>query len=700
MAGSAARDENRVSQKEIMQRDIRDSALFQEAEALFRALRQPGTGLISDAAEVSTNGAHAVFSGTIVDVPKGTPPTRICLTELATGDTRVLTFGPNIDRLPKFSPDGKRIAFLSDRGKQGDFQLYLLDPASGAARPTPAVDGWVEYLHWSPDGKRILLGVAGHGADVAGGQGAVTSKQAADELPSWMPNVETGDESFRWRRAWVYDLATGRVRKVNADEINIWEVVWCGNGAIAAVVSPGPGEGLWYSATLEIVDIETGKRKPIYTPKDQLGWPAASPSGKHLAVVEAACSDRWIVAGDLRVIDTASGKLKRVETQGVDITHAHWRSDRRLLLGGHRGFETVVGLYDVDSKSFSIVWRSDEMTTGGRYITVSGLNESGDCVLLGENFITAPELALIRAGKYQAIRSFDVGEAYRMRAIEAIEQLTWKASDGLEIQGWLLRPKGEGPHPLVMSVHGGPIAHYRQTWLGRGTEGLVRLTLLNHGSAVFLPNPRGSSGRGQDYARHVIGDMGGVETYDYLAGIDHLVERGIADPKRLGVTGGSYGGFMTSWLITQDSRFAAAVPYAPTSNQVTQRLISNIPNFVDLFLADRYNNPTGKYFERSPIMHAHKVRTPTLNICGALDRCTPPAEAIQFHNALLENGVKSILVAYPEEGHGVRKFPAAIDFTARTVAWFEEHMAPGVQTSVGAGGRAPGRGGAKRTKVG
>jgi dipeptidyl aminopeptidase/acylaminoacyl peptidase len=103
-------------------------------------------------------------------------------------------------------------------------------------------------------------------------------------------------------------------------------------------------------------------------------------------------------------------------------------------------------------------------------------------------------------------------------------------------------------------------------------------------------------------------------------------------------------------------------------------LISNIPHFVAMFLADSYTNPTGKYFERSPIMHAHKTRTPTLNICGALDRCTPPEEAVQFHNALLENGIKSVLITYPEEGHGVRKFPAIIDHAARVVAWFEEHM--------------------------
>jgi len=168
--------------------------------------------------------------------------------------------------------------------------------------------------------------------------------------------------------------------------------------------------------------------------------------------------------------------------------------------------------------------------------------------------------------------------------------------------------------------------------------------------------------------------MGGAETYDHLSGIEELVKRGIADPSRLGVTGVSHGGFMTSWIITQDTRFSAAVPVAPVTNQVTEHLISNIPHFVSLFLNDKFNNPDGKYFSRSPIMHAHKARTPTLNICGALDRCTPPSEALQFHHALLESGVRSVLLTYPEEGHGVQKWPAAIDFAARVVVWFDENI--------------------------
>ncbi|HEX5458891.1 MAG TPA: S9 family peptidase [Steroidobacteraceae bacterium] len=654
-----------------MQRDIRDTALYRETESLYGTFRRPGSGLIADASEISAHGTRAVFTGTMVDAGNEAI-SRVCLTDLTSGDTRVLTFGPNTDRLPKLSPDGKHIAFLSDRCRPGDFQLYLLDADTGECRATPPVDGWVEYIQWSPNGRRVLLAVAGHGADLSAAQGAATTKTAVQDLPAWLPAVDTGEEAYRWRRAWVYDLEENRVSRFSPANSNIWEAAWCGNDAITAIVSPGSSEQLWYTARLTVIKTEGGASRDVYRPQDQLGWPSGSPSGSHIAVVEALCSDRWVVAGDLRIIDTRSGEVSKVATQGIDVTHTEWRSDRQLLLAGHRGFETVVALYDVTRGELEEVWQSEEITTGGFYSTIAGFGEAGDCALVGEGFKRAPEIAVIRRGRYQAIRSFDPGAKDALSALHSVEKVQWQALDGLEIQGLLLKPSGTAPYPLVMMVHGGPVWHYRPYWMGRRSIGT--LMLLKRGYAVFLPNPRGSTGRGQAFVRPVLGDMGGADTYDYLSGLDHLTERGIADRARLGVTGGSYGGYMTAWLITQDPRFAAAVAVSPVTNQVTEHLISNIGHFVALFLKDTYANPGGKYFDRSPIMHAHKTKTPTLSTCGALDRCTPPEEAVQFHNALLENGVKSVLVTYPQEGHGVRKWPATVDYAARLVGWFEEHM--------------------------
>lgn len=661
-----------------MRKDLRETGLFREAEALYRALGRPGGEQVSDASEIcaSPDGRHAVFTGTFVEKLDGVPSTRICRIDLQSGKVCVLTSGSGLDRLAKYSPNGRHIAFLSDRHNVGDFQLHLLDPLTGAVECVARVDGWVEYFHWSPDGGRILLGVAGHGVDVSSGQGAVTRRRPDKSSPPWLPTVQGEQESHQWRRAWVCDLNARCTWPVNEATSNAWEANWCGANAVAAVVSPSPGEGLWYSARLQVLDAQSGSSREIYVPKRQLGWPCASPSGRHLAFVEAISSDRGNVVGDLSVIETETGSLWRVDTRGVNVAAVEWRSDRTLLLAGVRGFETVVGLYDVFSTAFEETWASTEISTAGPCVGLSGIGDGGDCVLVGEGFVRAPEIALLHRRQYRVVRSFDLGYASEARSILTPECVTWEAPDGLEIQGWCLRPNREGPHALVTYIHGGPVSHWRQAWLGRPRL-VPLLMLLKRGCAVFLPNPRGSSGRGQEFARRVVGDLCGDDTQDCLSGVDYLVAKGIANPRRLGVMGVSYGGTMASWLIAHDSRFSAAVSVAPAVNRVSQRLTCAHTHFVDLFLNDRYNNPGGRYFLRSPVMHAHRVRTPILNICGALDRCTPPSEARQFHNALLENGTVSSLVTYPEEGHGIRKFPAVIDYAARVVGWLETYLCPG-----------------------
>ncbi len=226
--------------------------------------------------------------------------------------------------------------------------------------------------------------------------------------------------------------------------------------------------------------------------------------------------------------------------------------------------------------------------------------------------------------------------------------------------------------PLVMDIHGGPVWCCRNRWQGRLRGAKV---LADHGIASLYPNPRGSSGRGADFALHVKGDMGGEDTYDYLTGVEILVRRGIADPKRLGVTGISYGGFMSAWLITQDTRFAAAAPISCVANWYSQHRTSQIPYFDALFLDGKPAAPNGLFFARSPALFAERVQTPVLQLTGALDQNTPPTQALEFHRSLLEQGVKSVLATYPAAGHGIRSFPEVLDATTRYVSWFLEHFA-------------------------
>ncbi len=657
--------------------DIRGSELYAEAESLFRKVLRPGCGRPGGAIEliVSPDGASVAFTGAMLEKLEGTPATRICIADLKSGDVRVVSFGPNSDASPRYSPDGRTLAFRSDRASQGNYQVYLLDLNTGVTTAAPAANGWVEYFEFSPDGRRLLMGIAAHGADVSGGQGAKTSNhQDVASVPAWMPTVDSNDATVKRRSACVLEIGTGELIRVSPESLNVWEASWCGSEGLSAIVSEGVEEEHWYKAHVVHLSL-SGTIRQIYKPNDQLEWLSGSPSGKYLAFVEAVCSDRWIVAGDLRIVELASGKVRCIPTNNVDVTFTRWRDDRYLLIAGIRNFETVIGELDVSTGTFHERWASEELYCQNFFYPAAAFCPgSTDLVVCAAGHTTPAQLLHISAESVRKVVDFghpDLDDV--LSKFRKVEPYRWKAPDGKEIHGWLMRGIGRKPAPLVMEVHGGPIWRWPQFLLARSAHYAM---LAERGYAIFWPNPRGSSGRGQDFARLVVGDMGGADTQDYLSGLDQLIADGVADPERIGVTGGSYGGFMTSWLITQDQRFAAAVPVAPVTNWVSQHLTSNIPYFDTMCLGSEFTQAGGNHYSRSPVMFAHRVKTPTLNICGALDRCTPSGQAREFHNALLANEVRSVLVTYPLEGHGVRTYPAMIDYAARLVDWFLRYMPP------------------------
>jgi dipeptidyl aminopeptidase/acylaminoacyl peptidase len=200
--------------------------------------------------------------------------------------------------------------------------------------------------------------------------------------------------------------------------------------------------------------------------------------------------------------------------------------------------------------------------------------------------------------------------------------------------------------------------------------------MLAAGYAVLLPNPRGSSGRGQAFARANLGDMGGGDLRDILAGVDAVVAEGIADGDRVAIVGTSYGGFMSAWAIGQTDRFRAAVAMAAVTNWLSFHNTTNIGRFDELFLdADPYD-PEGDYFARSPIAHVRRVRTPTLVMHGEVDLCVPLSQGQELYQALAAEGVETELVVYPREGHGWRERAHVLDGIERMRAWLDRHLVP------------------------
>jgi dipeptidyl aminopeptidase/acylaminoacyl peptidase len=656
-----------------MDRDIRFSKTYQDVGQFLAQTMRVGSGRPYDLTELALapGGRQLACTGAFMDRMDGLPGQRICLIDLESGELRQLTPPDQRARLARWSPSGQQVAYISDAGRSYDFQLTVTDLSTGSTTRAPVTGCWVESFHWSADGTRILLVAAGSGADLAGAQGAISAPAGTADLPAWLPHVHGGSSESQWRTTWVYELASGKCACVTPAGINSWEACWFGDTAFACIASDSPDEDAWYTADVRAVEIGSGAVKILYTSQDQLGCLSAPPAGHSLAFVEAACSDRLLVAG--RLLVGGLDGFSQIETRGVDVTFTAWQGSADILFAGLRSFESVLGRVQLADRRVDELWSSSSLTFGSAlYPDAAPGTEPGTAAFVAEGHLHAPMPLLLGAqGARQTVLPPYALSIEEAPIDAALERFTWTAPDGLEIDGWLILPKQHGPHPLVMLIHGGPVWRSSPRYLGRGSFASL---LVRAGYAIFQPNPRGSSGRGQEYARSVFGDVGGADAADLISGVDALVKRGFADPDRIGMVGGSYGGFMAAWLVTQTTRFAAAVAVAPVSDWTSLRLTSHIPRSVEMLLGRSETRAQNLYHARSPIHHADRVTTPTLIMCGELDRSTPPSQGLEFHTALSRAQAQSVLVTYPGEGHGVRQFPAAIDFTSRILDWFSQHM--------------------------
>jgi dipeptidyl aminopeptidase/acylaminoacyl peptidase len=662
-----------------MRKDLRESPDYAAVAEHLRRLHEPAFGRPHHVTDLVTtaDASRIVVTGSVYDELDGLP--RTALYEVRDGALRALTSGGGSAKAARLAPDRSTLAFLSDRAKAEVFQLYLLaDGQLGEARPAPAVPGTVEYLAWSPDGTRILLGAAGLGAEMADAQGSGTVGSGESGLPSWYPDVETGTPEDAWRSLWVYTPASGELAKVSPDGLNVWEAAWSGSGHVLAITSEQPTEDDWYSAVLSRLDIATGELTELLRSDVQLGLPAGTSDGRRAAVVEAVCSDRWIVAGDLILLDLVAGTRCAVDTGGADVTAVQWIDRARLGYIGQRHLDSVAGIADAGEGLLPETITARELAVSAQswaswFYPAGAFTSDGQVVVVRDDYDLPQQIAIVGTGTDQVLASLaHAGTDYLRSVAGAAANVSWSAPDGTVIEGVLCTPPGAGPFPLVLHVHGGPIGAYQRSWTMR--DHAVPL-LVSRGYAVLLPNPRGSSGRGQEFAAAVVGDMGGADTHDYLSGIDAMIERGIADPARIGTMGVSYGGFMSAWLVTQDQRFKAAVAGSPVTDWYSFTFTTNIPRWGLWFLDNADPEESGnQVHRRSPVMHASRARTPTLLTAGAKDRCTPAGQSREFYQALISHGIDSELVIYPGEGHGVSRFPAVTDYLTRLVTWFERYM--------------------------
>jgi dipeptidyl aminopeptidase/acylaminoacyl peptidase len=442
--------------------------------------------------------------------------------------------------------------------------------------------------------------------------------------------------------------------------VNVWEFDWAG-GQVVGVCSVDPTEGGWYDAWIGLIDIDSRAVERLYSAEWQLQCPVISPGGR-VAWIEGMASDRSVVTGTVHVLGVGPVAPE------LDATWVTFADEDTLWFGGWRQSGSLFGRLGVDG-TIDEVFGGDVLVGYRHQPRVSPSADGSRVAAVLERTDDPPEVVLFEDGSARALSALNDGLEPQLK-VAAWTRYSWTSVDGLEIEGILALPLGasSGPLPCIVEVHGGPTGTWPWAVHAHG------LLFAQAGYAVFYPNPRGSTGKGAAFQQANFGDMGGLDLQDIVTGVDALVRDGIVDGARVGITGGSYGGFMSSWAVTQSDRFAAAAPYAVVTNWVSFHNTTNIPQWDRLYIDDDPYKTPGEYVQRSPVYFARQCKTPTLILHGEEDLCTPLPQAFEFYNALVEAGCEVELVVYPREGHGWLEREHQIDGWNRTRTWFDRHL--------------------------
>ena len=604
--------------------------------------------------------------------------------DLATGELSQLTWGDS-DQSPKWSPDGNWLAFRSSRS--GSPQLWLLPLEGGGARPLTDLESGISGLAWSPDSRSLAV------------VSEVTRPAAAEQVLGAAVESESGDiivaDRLRYRagtsylgssypHVFVVSIDGGDPVQVTDGPYEDAEPAWSPDGERIAFVSNRTEEPDFNRDTdIWIVPASGGQAERFSGGPGTDAAPRWSPDGAWLAfrgnsdlhdygsqyqiwlvgagggeprnltreIDRTPANFAWTPAGELAVSFQTEGNI---EVHRLDLSGAH-----HPVVAG-RGQAT--GFAVASDATLAYLWTTPT-APAGIYVTPSG------------GFDAAAGAAL-DGTEGRALSAFN-DEWRASRELADAEGFWYKGADGWDVQGWIMKPAGLRPggrYPTVLEIHGGPYGMY-----GNGFS-LECQILASRGWGVLFTNPRGSTGYGRQFEHAVTGDLVGKPYDDIMAGVDAALDQHEwIDPARLGVTGGSYGGLMTNWVIGHTDRFAAAVTQRSISNWISFFGTADIPSWVELELGGTPWEAPMQLWESSPIAYADRITTPTLVLHSELDFRVPVGQGEEMYRALVRQGVPSLFVRFPDEGHGLPGSGQPLHRLERLqwiVRWFARYLAP------------------------
>ncbi len=474
----------------------------------------------------------------------------------------------------------------------------------------------------------------------------------------------------------MVDVASGNIRQLSPPDMYVYEYDWAPDGkSFAAIAAHGAGDPNWWVAQLYALNLTGGEMKSIYKPTLQIAVPRWSPDGKNIAVIEGLMSDEGSTGGDIMVVPATGGPARNV-TPGIAASPngIFWTAPEKILFTENIDGDAGISTLDLSTKKVSKLWAESEVITAGPWGAdeISLAADYRNSAVIRSSPQRPPEIWAGSIGEWKQI-THQNDELHPNWG--EVKSLHWM-SDGMRIQGWLTYPKDYDPHqryPMVVVAHGGPAAAARAAWPGPFFN---TYELSTHGYFVLEPNPRGSFGEGEKFTQGNVKDFGYGDFRDILAGVDEVVKTLPVDTNRVGITGWSYGGYMTMWAITQTHRFRAAVAGAGLSNWQSYYGENDIDEWmVPYFGASVYDDPK-IYAKSSPMDFIKNVKTPTLVLVGERDGEVPEPQSREFWHALKSLGVETQLVVYAGEGHAIRQPDHRRDIMQRMIGWFDRYLKP------------------------
>jgi dipeptidyl aminopeptidase/acylaminoacyl peptidase len=609
---------------------------------------------------ISPDGRQVAYTVTTANVEEDRPQSDLWRVNWDGSGARALTATPTDNEwLPRWSPDGAWLAFLSDRG--------------GEARVLTAFPGGVEDYVFSPDGRR--LAVIANDPERPAGQAKPKQPPPIVIDRYYFKEDGIGYLTNRRRHLYVFDLATGRADLLTPGDHDEYTPSWAPDGSqIAYVTKRGGDPDRHINFDIYLVAPVPG------SPERQLTsfvgadldpyWesrPAWSPDGRRITYLQGG-EDRWVYYSpwQVAVVDVATGKTTLPAPIDLCMTHPRFSADGKSVLALVER-SRVTWLSRIDLASGKVT----SLTSGRRFEYDFDLAPDGRIAVLGGDDHHPYEVAAVERTGLRPLT--DHNGFLRERELAPVEPIEFASADGTRIDGFLVKPPdyvAGRRYPTILRLHGGPFYQFSHEFMADWQA------YAAHGYVVIAVNPRGGSGRGFDFGRAIYADWGNKDVQDVLAAVDWAVGAGIADPDRLGVGGRSYGSILTNYVIASDQRFKAAVSGSGASNPLGSYGFDQYTREYELELGTPWENR--ELYEKLgyPFLHADRITTPTLFYCAEKDFNVPCHGSEQMYQALRSRGVPTRLIIYPGEYHPITVPSYLRDRMARALEWYDRYLKP------------------------